>query len=215
MLKHGATKPDGHKRFVWPCCLSDTIFPLDPIVASLDVRSASADPHVSCWPPALVLLTSDNEGSAVAVRSRSLSRSFAAGLDDPAVAEPARRGQDRSTGDHPSVAPRGLQGILALEVAKEGGAAKDRSCPAWSHPHAHEEFQIKPYGCKSGCLGGSVWTTVSVPSSATSTIRTGSCARDDTSFAAALAVCSEADSKAVLGLSQQTLNLGIRFLLSD
>lgn len=102
MLKHGATKPDGHKRFVWPCCLSDTIFPLDPIVASLDVRSASADPHVSCWPPALVLLTSDNEGSAVAVRSRSLSRSFAAGLDDPAVAEPARRGQDRSTGDHPS-----------------------------------------------------------------------------------------------------------------
>src|SRR5262245_15575241 len=34
------------------------------------------------------------------------------------------------TGDHPSVAPCGLQGVLALEIPKESGAAKDRSRPA-------------------------------------------------------------------------------------
>jgi len=41
-------------------------------------------------------------------------------LDDPALAELARCGAGRSTGDHPSVAPRGLQDVLALEIAKEG-----------------------------------------------------------------------------------------------
>jgi hypothetical protein len=59
-----------------------------------------------------------------------------------------------------------------------------------------------------------VWTTFSAPSSVTSSTRTGSCARNDTSFAAALAVCSEADSKSVFGLSQRTLNLGIWMLLN-
>jgi hypothetical protein len=53
------------------------------------------------------------------------------------------------------------------------------------------------------------WTTLSAPSPATSITRTGSCARSDTSFAAALAVCSEADSKSVFGLSQRALNFGI------
>jgi hypothetical protein len=61
-----------------------------------------------------------------------------------------------------------------------------------------------------------VWTTLSAPSSVsvTSSTRTGSCARSDTSFAAALAVCSEADSKSVFGLSHRTLNFGIWMLLS-
>jgi hypothetical protein len=32
------------------------------------------------------------------------------------MAEPARYGPGGSTGDHPEVTPRGLQGILALEM---------------------------------------------------------------------------------------------------
>ena len=41
---------------------------------------------------------------------------LAAGLDDPALAEPARCDAGRSAGDHPSVAPRRLQSVLALEI---------------------------------------------------------------------------------------------------
>jgi hypothetical protein len=52
----------------------------------------------------------------------------------PALAEPARRGPRRSTRDDPSVAPCGLQDILALEIVKEGRAAKDRSGPARPYP---------------------------------------------------------------------------------
>jgi hypothetical protein len=37
-----------------------------------------------------------------------------------------RCGADRSTGDHPSVASCGLHSVLALEIAEEGRAAKNR-----------------------------------------------------------------------------------------
>jgi len=55
-------------------------------------------------------------------------------VDDPAVAELAQRDSGRSTGDHPSLASCGLHGVLALEIAEEGRAAKDRSRVARSHP---------------------------------------------------------------------------------
>ena len=86
-----------------------------------------------------------------------------------------------------------------------------------AHGHVTQSrllIRAKPYRHRSGCLGGFVWTTVSAPSSVTLSTWTGSCARNDTSFAAALAVCSEADSKSGFGLSQRTLNFGIRILLS-
>jgi hypothetical protein len=38
------------------------------------------------------------------------------------------------TGDHPSLASCGLHGVLALEIAEAGRAAKDRSRIARSHP---------------------------------------------------------------------------------
>jgi hypothetical protein len=41
--------------------------------------------------------------------------------------EPARSDAGGSTGDNPSLAPGGFQGVLALEVAQEGRAAKGRS----------------------------------------------------------------------------------------
>src|SRR5262249_6495097 len=47
---------------------------------------------------------------------------------------PARRRACRSTGDYPSMASCGLHSILALEIAEEGRAAKDRSRVARSHP---------------------------------------------------------------------------------
>src|SRR5260221_5704555 len=55
-------------------------------------------------------------------------------MDDPALAEPARRGPSGSTGDHPSVASRGLHSLLASEIPKASRAAEDRSWPARSHP---------------------------------------------------------------------------------
>src|SRR6266403_5039702 len=55
-------------------------------------------------------------------------------MDDPALAEPARRGPSGSTGDHPSVASRGLHSLLASEIPKAGRAAEDRSWLARSHP---------------------------------------------------------------------------------
>src|SRR5260370_39621864 len=55
-------------------------------------------------------------------------------MDDPALAGPARPGPCGSTGDHPSVASRGLQSVLAPEIPKAGRAAEDRSWPARSHP---------------------------------------------------------------------------------
>src|ERR1700720_4474601 len=55
-------------------------------------------------------------------------------MDDPALAEPARRGPSGSTGDHPSVASRGLPSLLASEIPKASRAAEDRSWPARSHP---------------------------------------------------------------------------------
>lgn len=90
---------------------------------------------------------------------------------------------------------------------QESGSARPRNTCVCS-------VRAKPYRCRSGCLGGSVWTTFSVPSSVTSRTWTGSCARSDTSFAAAFAVCSVADSKSVFGLSQRTLNFGIWMLLT-
>jgi hypothetical protein len=69
-------------------------------------------------------------------------RPDAAGLDDPALAESARCDACRSTRDHSSMAPRGLQGVLALEIPKQGGAAKDRSRSARSHP-ANEQGKPK------------------------------------------------------------------------
>src|SRR5215831_7498081 len=62
-------------------------------------------------------------------------------MDDPALAELAQRDPRRSTGDHPSVASCGFYGVLALEVAKAGRAAKDRSRIARSHP---KDEQGKP-----------------------------------------------------------------------
>src|SRR5260221_13292480 len=55
-------------------------------------------------------------------------------MDDPALAGPARHGAGGSTGDHPSMASRGLEGFLALEIPKAGRAPEDRSWPARSHP---------------------------------------------------------------------------------
>src|SRR5260370_34459334 len=55
-------------------------------------------------------------------------------MDDPALAGPARPGPCGSTGDHPSVASRGLQSLLAWEIPKASRAAEDRSRPARSHP---------------------------------------------------------------------------------
>jgi hypothetical protein len=46
----------------------------------------------------------------------------------------AQRHPRRSTGDHPSMASCGFYGVLALEVAKAGRAAKDRSRIARAHP---------------------------------------------------------------------------------
>src|SRR5262245_51060678 len=60
-------------------------------------------------------------------------RPASAGLDDTALAEPARTDAGGSAGDYPSLAPGGLQGVLALEVAKEGRAAEDRSWSARAH----------------------------------------------------------------------------------
>jgi hypothetical protein len=45
-------------------------------------------------------------------------------MGDPALAEPARCDADRAAGEHPSVAPRGIQRVLALEIAKQGRAEK-------------------------------------------------------------------------------------------
>src|SRR6266446_5021613 len=55
-------------------------------------------------------------------------------MDDPALAEPDRCGPGRSAGDDPSVASRGLESFLALEIPKAGRAPEDRSWPARSHP---------------------------------------------------------------------------------
>src|SRR5882724_9529210 len=44
--------------------------------------------------------------------------------------KPARCDAGRSAGDHSSVAPRGLQGVLAVEIANQGRTVKDRSGPA-------------------------------------------------------------------------------------
>jgi len=57
-------------------------------------------------------------------------RPGAAGVDDSALAEPDRRGPGRSAGDDPSVASRGLESFLALEIPKAGRAPEDRSWPA-------------------------------------------------------------------------------------
>src|SRR5438445_6878731 len=48
-------------------------------------------------------------------------------LDGPALAEPARCGAGRSTGDHSSLASCGFHRVLALEIAQARRAAKDRS----------------------------------------------------------------------------------------
>jgi hypothetical protein len=47
------------------------------------------------------------------------------------MAEPARYGPGGSTGDHPEVAPRGLQGILALEMVMSAvwSSNPGRNCP--------------------------------------------------------------------------------------
>jgi hypothetical protein len=55
------------------------------------------------------------------------------------LAEPAQSGTGGSAGDHSSLAPRGLQDVLALEVAKEGRAAKDRSRTARTHSAANRQ----------------------------------------------------------------------------
>src|SRR5262245_30602810 len=55
-------------------------------------------------------------------------------MADPALAEPARCGACRSTGDHPSLASCWFHRVLALEIAEAGRAAKDRSPPAPSQP---------------------------------------------------------------------------------
>jgi hypothetical protein len=60
-------------------------------------------------------------------------RQAAAGLGDTALAEPARTDAGGSAGDYPSLAPGGVQGVLALEVAKEGRATKNRLRPARAH----------------------------------------------------------------------------------
>ena len=62
-------------------------------------------------------------------------RSRAAGVDDPAVAEPARYSPDREPGDDPAVASGGLPEFLAPEIAKSGrgGPRIDRELPR-SHP---------------------------------------------------------------------------------
>ena len=44
--------------------------------------------------------------------------SRAARMDDQAMAEPAWCGPGGSAGDHPAMASRRLQGVLALEIAK-------------------------------------------------------------------------------------------------
>src|SRR5262249_53698606 len=69
------------------------------------------------------------EASAASAATTWL-RPAPAGLDDPALAEPARCHTGGSGGDRSGLAPRRLQGILALEVAKEGRTAEDRSRPA-------------------------------------------------------------------------------------
>src|SRR5262245_19917780 len=55
---------------------------------------------------------------------------------------PARCGAGRSTGDHPSLASCGFHGVLALEIAQAGRAAKDRSRVARSYP-THEQGKLK------------------------------------------------------------------------
>src|SRR5262245_54185646 len=65
-----------------------------------------------------------------------------AGLADPALAEPARCGARRSTGDYPSLASCGFYGVLALEIAAAGRTTKDRSRVARSHP-TNEEGKSK------------------------------------------------------------------------
>jgi len=85
--------------------------------------------------------------------------------------------------------------------------------PANVRQRAANAVTVAPFGPsyrrRSGCFGASVWTSFYAPSSVTSITWTGSCARNDKSFAAAVAVCSEADSKSVFGLSQRALNFGI------
>src|SRR5215470_10501673 len=49
------------------------------------------------------------------------------------MAGPARCDAGGRARDYPSLAPGGFQGVLVLEVAKEGRAPKDRSWPARSH----------------------------------------------------------------------------------
>src|SRR6266480_1212519 len=72
--------------------------------------------------------------ACAASSSTARQRPGPAGLDDPALAEPARCGAGRSTGDHPSLASYGFHGVLALEIAQAGRAAKNRSRVARSHP---------------------------------------------------------------------------------
>src|SRR5262249_23010022 len=62
------------------------------------------------------------------------SRPGPAGLDGPALAEPARSSAGRSTRDHSSLASCRFHGVLALEVAEADRAAKDRSRVARAHP---------------------------------------------------------------------------------
>jgi hypothetical protein len=46
-------------------------------------------------------------------------------LNERSLAEPAWYSAGRSTGDHPSLASCGFHGVLALEIAEAGRAAKD------------------------------------------------------------------------------------------
>jgi hypothetical protein len=64
------------------------------------------------------------------LRLRGVDRALLAIMDDPALAEPDRRGPGCSAGDDHSVASRGLESFLALEIPKADRAPEDRSWPA-------------------------------------------------------------------------------------
>src|SRR5215510_4299423 len=55
-------------------------------------------------------------------------------MDDLAVAEPAWSDPSRSTRHHPALAPGGVQGLLAMEVARSGRTTADRAGTARTHP---------------------------------------------------------------------------------
>src|SRR4029077_3196126 len=97
--------------------------------------------------------------ACAASSSSARQRPGPAGLDDAALAELARCRAGRSTGDHPSLASCGLHGVLALEIAEAGRAAKDRSRVARSHP-TNEQGKPKvgsisdPWRAVDAWLGG-------------------------------------------------------------